>query len=170
MSQPLSIKLGTSGVKTTMPEIADKTWCKVKFTGSKEQNMVNEGEAELATGKPCITLSFELVDPVMSKDAKLIEPGKPGAYLFERVYCRDKNNLTSIPERAIQQIGRVQDALDNSGDPDNDKGLPVRADFDPQWVAASVGKICMAHVIIDGAYGNKIKEFKSTQDKMFQVA
>lgn len=170
MSQPLSIALPTTTTKTAMPEIADKTWCKVKFTGTKEANIVNEGEPESEKGKPVITFSFELVDPVMSKDGLKIEPGKPGAFLFERIYLRDKNNLTSIPERAVQSVGRIQDALDNTGDQDNTNGLPPRAGFDNQWVAASVGKVCMVHVVIDGQYGNKIKEFASTQDQRFQVA
>lgn len=157
-----------------MPEIANDTWCRVKLTDIKENNMVADGEPELPTGKPLIQFNFELTQPVYGKDLdpntgqpKMIEPGKPGAYLTERIYLRDKNNLTNIPERAIQQVARIQDAVDGTGDPDNQKNLPPRVAFDPGWKAASIGKELMARVIIDGQYGNKIKEFASVADPRF---
>ena len=170
MSQPLSIALPTAGTKTAMPEIADKTWVKVKLAAlPQEDNMVADGQ-EAGEKKPCITFRFDIVDPVQSADGKTIEPGKPGSILFERVYLRDKNNLTSVPERAVQQIGRIQDALDNTGDADNTKGLPPRANFDAQWAAGAVGKVAFAFVVKDGDYGNKIKELRSTQDPKFAMA
>lgn len=171
MSQPLSIALPTASVKTAMPEIADKTWCLIKLTKVSEDNPLPDGEEVPANaGKPVIQFSFELVNAVLSKDGKTIEPGKPGAFLNERIYLRDKNNLTSVPERATQSVGKIMDALDNTGDADNTKGLPPRLAFDTTWVAASIGKTCMGLVVIDGDYGNKIKEFRSSEDPKFKMA
>jgi len=148
--------------------IADKTWVTVKFAEVKEDNMIEDG-VEAGEKKPMLTFRFETTEPVLSSEGKTIEPGKPGSFLFERIYLRDKNNLTSVPERAVQSIGKIQDALDNTSDADNTKGLPARSGFDAQWVAASVGKLAKALVVIDGEYGNKIKEFKSLQDPKFSL-
>jgi len=168
MSQPLSFALPTSSAKTAMPTIAHNSLCKIKFTSVAEDNMIPEG-VEAGEKKPTLNFRFDLVDPVQSTDGKPIEPGKPGSIIFERVYLRDKNNLTSTPPRALETVGKIQDALDNTGDSDNTKGLPPRANFDPAWVTASVGKQCWAEVVVDGDYGNKIKRFYSLQDPKFQT-
>lgn len=153
-----------------MPEIAHQSWVKVKLAAVSEENPIADDQEVPADGKkPVIAFRFETVDPVLDKNGKTIEPGKLGSFLTERVYLRDKNNLTSVPERAVQQIGRIQDALDNTGDADNTEGKPPRVAFDPNWVAASIGKLTMAFVIIDGEYGNKIKEVRSLQDKKFNM-
>ena len=169
MSSPLSIAIPTAGIKTAMPELADKTWVRVKLAAVAEDNMIADGEAA-GEKKPCISFRFDTIDPAPSSEGKTIEAGKAGGVLFERVYLRDKNNITSIPDRAIQSIGKVQDALDNTGDADNTKGLPARVGFDTAWVAASIGKIAFAFVVKDGDYGMKIKELKSTQDPKFAMA
>ncbi len=171
MSTPLSIALPTSSIKTAMPLIGDKTWVKVKLASVGEENHVEDGQEALAENKkPFIIFKVETTDNVASSEGKIIEPGKPGSFLSERIYLRDKNNLTSVPEMAGKKVGQIMDAFDNTGDADNTKGLAPRKDFSDQWVAESVGKVCMVEVVIDGEYGNKIKQFKSCQDKMFQVA
>lgn len=174
--QPLSIKLPTSTTKTAMPVIADKTWCKVKLVSIQQNYDINDGETARPEALPFMNWRFDVSQnqlpgtQIVSTDGKPIEPGKPGSIIFNKIFLRDKNNIDKVPDRAAQDTGRIQDALDNTGDPENDKGLPVRAEFDGGWVASAIGRECMALIVVDGEYGNKIKEFRSTEDPKFKLA
>lgn len=144
---PLSFDLNTADAKTTLPAFNPTDYVQWRFTGVKETPNENGN---------VLTFEFDLAAPAATVDGGVLKPGDFGAKHFHRVFLYAKDTPKGvIPERAKQDIAKLQDALLGTGDVGNAKGKPVRPAFNGNTVGSMVGSVLYAKMKVDGEYGNK---------------
>lgn len=131
---PLSINIPTNEVKTAFPQIADNTWVKLRFVSVKSDKN-EKGDF--------LKFEYDVVDPVTDDSGNTILPGSPGSKVFENIQLYAKPDAKD-PKWFLKKLATRQDAILDTGDPENTKGKPVRPAFDNACIAQMTGQIFFA--------------------------
>lgn len=135
MPGPLTINIPTANAKTTVPFFRENTYVKFRLGKVPEQDEVeNKGSK--------IKFEWDLVEPTETQDGMQLKPGDFGAKVFDTVFLYDKNTpVGQIPERAISELSKREDALLGTGDPGNKKNRPSRPDFNAELLPQLMGQV-----------------------------
>jgi hypothetical protein len=157
MPGPLSITLNTTGATTALPLFEKDSTVRCAFV-KVEQDKNDKGDF--------LSFQFKTLDPAPAVGGREINTGFP---VFKRVFLYDKNTPPGqVPERAVSDIARIQDACLGTGDKENDKGKPERPPFGVECIPDMVNKEVFITFTLkpnqEGVDQNEIKSIKFPGD------
>lgn len=135
MQGPLSINLSTSKTKTAVPTIQENLKVPFRVAGINKSHVEGKGDV--------LTFECDLVNPTITKDGTPLNPGDFGSKQFHKIQLYAKADAKDS-EWFLTKLSKIIDACLGTGDPGNDKGKPVRPDFNDEVAAQMIGKTFIA--------------------------